>query len=186
MFSATSAITTGSATRIADHSKLGAWKVGSPIQSAFPTPERSRRQWSTAAAPPAGELILPNTRSRTHDSTYPKTSPRKIAMRERKPRRQTTASPVNSITASAVHWSCGQYVEAVTGARLKPISITTAPVTTGGIAAWMIRAPNRWTARPTRKRATATTNTAPVMVATSPPLARIVAATPTKESEQPR
>ncbi len=185
-FSATSAITTGRATRIADHSKAGAWKDGSPIQSAWPTAERSRRQWSTASAPPAGEWILPKTRSSTQESRYPKTSPRKIAIRERKPRRQTTASPVKSITSSAVHWSCGQYVDAVTGARLNPISITTAPVTTGGIAAWMIRAPNRCTARPTRNSAAPTTSTAPVTVALSPPLARMVAATPTKESEHPR
>jgi len=107
-------------------------------------------------------------------------------MRDQKPRRQTTASPVNSITNSAVHWSCGQYVDAVTGARLKPMSMTTAPVTTGGIAAWMIRAPNFRTARPTRNSAPPTTNTAPVTVALEPPSARITAATPTKESEQPR
>jgi hypothetical protein len=77
-------------------------------------------------------------------------------------------------------------VEAVTGARLKPISITTAPVTIGGIAAWMIRAPNRCTASPTRNSAAPTTSTAPVTVALVPPWARITAATPTKEREQPR
>ncbi|CAM5227270.1 hypothetical protein SXANM310S_07449 [Streptomyces xanthochromogenes] len=117
---------------------------------------------------------------------YPKISPRKIAMRDQKPRRHTTARPVNSITISAVHWSCGQYVAAVTGARLKPISMTTAPVTMGGIAAWMIRAPNRCTARPAKNSTTPTTNTAPVTVALVPPVARIAAATPTKDSEQPR
>lgn len=68
-FSAIRAMTTGSATRIADHSKLGAWKDGSPIQSASATAERSRRQWSTASAPPAGEWIFPKTRSSTQDST---------------------------------------------------------------------------------------------------------------------
>jgi hypothetical protein len=93
---------------------------------------------------------------------------------------------VNSITRSAVHWSCGQYVDAVTGARLKPISMTTAPVTTGGMTAWMIRAPNFCTASPTRNSAAPTTKTAPVTVALVPPWARITAATPTKESEQPR
>lgn len=90
------------------------------------------------------------------------------------------------MVSSAVHWSWGQYVEAVTGARLKPISITTAPVTTGGIAVWMTRAPKRWTARPDRNSATPTTKTAPVTTALSPPEARIAAATPTKDSEQPR
>lgn len=77
-------------------------------------------------------------------------------------------------------------MDAVTGARLKPISMTTAPVTIGGIAAWMIRAPKRCTASPTRNSATPTTKTAPVTVALVPPCARITAATPTKESEQPR
>lgn len=90
-------------------------------------------------------------------------------MREKNPRRHTTAIPVKSMTSSAVHWSCGQYVDAVTGARLKPMSMTTAPVTTGGIAAWMIRAPKRCTARPARKSATPTTKTAPVTTALSPP-----------------
>lgn len=107
-------------------------------------------------------------------------------MREKNPRRHTTASPVNSITSRAVHWSWGQYVDAVTGARLKPISITTAPVTTGGIAAWMIRAPNLCTTSPIRNSTAPTTRTAPVTVALVPPLARMVAATPTKESEHPR
>lgn len=129
---------------------------------------------------------MPKTRSKTQEIAYPKSSPRKIAIRDQKPRRQTTASPVKSITSNAVHWSCGQYVDAVTGARLKPISITTAPVTTGGIAAWMIRAPKRCTARPARKSAAPTTNTAPVTTALSPPPARIAAATPTKDREQPR
>ncbi len=74
----------------------------------------------------------------------------------------------------------------MTGARLKPISMTTAPVTTGGIAVWMTRAPNLRTTRPARKRTAATTSTAPVTVALSPPLARIAAATPTNDREQPR
>lgn len=185
-FSATSAMTTGRATRIADHSKDGPCSVGSPIQSALPTPERSSRQWSVSLPLASSEWILPKTRSDTQETPYPKTSPRKIAIRDQKPRRQTTARPVNSIVSRAVHWSCGQYVEAVTGARLKPISITTAPVTTGGIVAWMIRAPNRRTASPTRNSAAPTTKTAPVTVALLPPCARMTAATPTKDSEQPR
>ena len=64
--------------------------------------------------------------------------------------------------------------------------MTTAPVTIGGIVAWMIRAPKYWTARPTRNSTTPTTSTAPVTVALVPPWARITAATPTKDSEQPR
>ncbi len=186
VFSAIRAITTGRATRIADHSNCGAWKDGRPIQSASATPERSSRQWSTASGPPTAEWIFPKTRSKSAEIAYPKISPRKIAMRDQNPRRHTTARPVNSMVSSAVHWSCGQYVDAVTGARLKPISITTAPVTTGGIAVWMIRAPKRCTASPATNRAAPTTNTAPVTTALSPPDARIAAATPTNDSEQPR
>lgn len=74
----------------------------------------------------------------------------------------------------------------MTGARLKPISMTTAPVTTGGMAAWMTRAPNRCTARPIRNSAAPTARQAPVTVALLPPCARITAATPTNDSEQPR
>lgn len=74
----------------------------------------------------------------------------------------------------------------MTGARLKPISMTTAPVTIGGMAAWMIRAPKRCTASPTRNSTTPTTNTAPVTVALVPPWARMTAATPTNDREQPR
>jgi hypothetical protein len=101
-------MTTGRATRIADHSKLGPWKDGSPIQSACPTAEKSSRQWSVSLPLPSTEWILPKIRSRAQDRMYPKTSPRKIAIRDQKPRRQTTARPVNSITSRAVHWSCGQ------------------------------------------------------------------------------
>lgn len=107
-FSATSAITTGNATSTADHWKAGASKLGRPSQSALVTPERSSRQWSVTLPLPSAEWICPNTRSRTQDSPYPNTRPRKIAMRAKNPRRPTTARPVNSMTSSAVHWSCGQ------------------------------------------------------------------------------
>ncbi len=62
--------------------------------------------------------------------------------------------------SSAVHWSCGQYVDAVTGARLKPISMTTSTVTIGGIG---MDDPRPRTVPPatTRNSATPTTNTAP-------------------------
>ncbi len=107
-FSAISAMTTGRAIRIADHSKAGAWKDGRPIQSALATAERSSRQWSTAASPPTVEWIMPKSRSKIQEMPYPKSRPRKIAMRDQNPRRQTTAAPVNSMVSSAVHWSCGQ------------------------------------------------------------------------------
>ena len=107
-------------------------------------------------------------------------------MRDQKPRSTTSARPVKTIVASAVHWSCGQYVRAVTGARLKPMSMTTAPVTVGGSTAWMTRAPRTWMAMPQPTRQAPTTSIAPVRVPASPPWPAITADTPTKESEEPR
>ncbi|CAM5668983.1 hypothetical protein SANTM175S_05662 [Streptomyces antimycoticus] len=69
---------------------------------------------------------------------------------------------------------------------LNPISMTTAPVTTGGIAAWMIRAPNFRTARPLSSSTPPTTRIAPVTAALPPPCALIAAATPTKDRLHPR
>ena len=53
-------------------------------------------------------------------------------MRPQNPGSSTAAPMTNTIVASAVHWSCGQYTSAATGARLNPMSMTTAPVTAGG------------------------------------------------------
>ena len=75
------------------------------------------------------------------------------------------------MTMNASHGSCGQYVPATTGARLKPISITTAPVTTGGSARWITRAPAKWMINPTMNRVRPTTKSAPVKVAGLPPAA---------------
>src|SRR4051812_5009788 len=66
-FSATRAMTTGRATRIADHWNDGPWKDGSPIQSALPTPERSSRQWSVTLALASTEWIFPKIRSQAQD-----------------------------------------------------------------------------------------------------------------------
>lgn len=68
-FSATSAMTTGRATRIADHWNVGPWNVGSPTQSAFPTAERSRRQWSVTLPLASIEWMRPKIRSKTQEIT---------------------------------------------------------------------------------------------------------------------
>lgn len=68
VFSATRAITTGSATRIADHWKDGPWKCGSPIQSALETPDRSSRQWSVTLPLGLMEWILPKIRSKAQET----------------------------------------------------------------------------------------------------------------------
>lgn len=74
----------------------------------------------------------------------------------------------------------------MTGARLKPISMTTAPVTTGGRTAWMTRAPRARMAAPHRKRTAPTTSSAPVRVAASPPWVWMTAATPMNDRLLPR
>ena len=107
-FSATSAMTTGSATKIADQGKPGRCAEGSPNQSALLTPDRSSRQWSTVFPLPPGERIRPKTRSKPQDIRWPTTSPREIAIRDQNPRRHTTAGPVSNIVVRAVHWFCGQ------------------------------------------------------------------------------
>ena len=107
-------------------------------------------------------------------------------MRAQNPRSTTSAAPVKNIVASAVHWSCGQYVPAATGARLKPISMTTAPVTAGGSTAWMTPDPRKWMAMPQPARHRPTTSIAPVSVPRSPPWEAMTAATPTKDNDDPR
>lgn len=66
-FSATSAMTTGSATRIADHEKSGPCTDGKPNQSALATPDRSSRQWSVTLPLASWEWIFPKTVSKPHD-----------------------------------------------------------------------------------------------------------------------
>ncbi|CAM5503690.1 hypothetical protein SGLAM104S_01104 [Streptomyces glaucescens] len=80
--------------------RTGRGEDGRPIQSACPTAERpgASGRRPCRRRPPSG---LPDARSSTQDMPYPKTRPRKIAIRDQKPRRHTTASPANSITASA-------------------------------------------------------------------------------------
>ena len=58
---------------------------------------------------------------------------------------------------------------ATTGARLKPISMTTAPVTAGGRMRWIQCAPAKWTMMPTIASAMPPIMIAPVTSAESPP-----------------
>ncbi len=73
----------------------------------------------------------------------------------------------------ATHGSEGMYVPVATGARLKPISMTTAPVTTGGSTALTVCGPKKWMTTPTRARTMPATRIAPVTSAgpPGPPLA---------------
>jgi len=51
---------------------------------------------------------------------------------------------------------------ATTGARLKPISMTTAPVTAGGRILWISSAPAKWISTPTAASVSPPTRIAPV------------------------
>jgi hypothetical protein len=89
--------------------KLGAVKVGRPIQSASDRPERFRRSCVVASvAPPSTEVIGPTVTSSSHEKRKPKIRPRRIAMRAQKPRSSSEATMTKVIVASATHWSCGQ------------------------------------------------------------------------------
>ncbi|MBB6419151.1 hypothetical protein HDC93_004753 [Streptomyces sp. AK010] len=77
-------------------------------------------------------------------------------------------------------------MSATTGARLRPISSTTAPATTGGNARLTRPGPMRWTSRPTTARTRPATTIAPVTSAVLPPAARIAATPPTNDALVPR
>ncbi len=73
-----------------------------------------------------------------------------------------------------------------TVARLKPISITTAPVTAGGSTSRTNWLPPKCTSTPTAARISPAMRIAPVTWAESPPCARIAATAATNEAEVPR
>src|SRR6478609_1630527 len=93
---------------------------------------------------------------------------------------------VNTITVNATPGSCGQYTPATTGARLNPISMTTAPLTTGGSTRRTTCPPTTCTTMPTTARVTPATRIAPVTDAVLPPAARIATTAPTKLAGVPR
>ncbi len=107
-------------------------------------------------------------------------------MRAQKPGSRHAAHTMNVATARAIHWSCGQYTPATTGARLKPISITTAPVTAGGSTVWMRPEPATCTSTPTAASTSPATRMDPVTSAESPPWARMAATLATKDALVPR
>jgi hypothetical protein len=72
----------------------------------------------------------------------PKISARKVAIRHQKPRMATAATIVKIITV-ATPGPCSQYTPATTWARLKPISMTTAPLATWGNTVRTARPPTK-------------------------------------------
>jgi hypothetical protein len=75
---------------------------------------------------------------------------------------------------------------ATTGARLNPMSMTTAPVTTGGSTACSTREPRKWMATPHAASTRPAIRIAPVTSAESPACCRIATTPPTNEAEVPR
>ena len=107
-------------------------------------------------------------------------------MRDQNPRSASETTMTKAIVAKATHWSWGQYVWAATGARLNPISSTTAPVTAGGSTRFTTTGPACWMTRPTMASTTPDTRIAPTTSPESPPPARTAATPPTKAAEVPR
>ncbi len=66
------------------------------------------------------------------------------------------------------------------------MSMTTAPVTTGGSTLCSTADPAKWIATPTSASTTPATRIAPVTSADVPPWARIAATAPTKLADVPR
>ena len=78
-------------------------------------------------------------------------------------------------------------MSATTGARLKPISMTTAPVTAGGSTLWITPAADEVDEHADQRASTRpATRIAPVTSAESPPWARIAATPPTNDALVPR
>ena len=75
---------------------------------------------------------------------------------------------------------------ATTGARLNPISMTTAPVTTGGSTACSTREPAKWMPTPQASSTRPAIRIAPVTSGEVPPCARMATTPPTNEAEVPR
>ena len=67
-FSAMRAMTAGSTSRLKFSEKLGAVKVGRPIQSAAPTASKLIRSCVLTTPAPSGEVMGPEARSSTIDS----------------------------------------------------------------------------------------------------------------------
>ena len=122
VFSAISAITAGRTSRMNTALRCGRCQPGislpsgpmlvcggNPNQPADFTPAQLTRSCRvTLPATGSYELIFPNTRSKIHDSRYPKMSPRNTAIRPRNPRNPSAIAITASMVSRATHWSCGQ------------------------------------------------------------------------------
>jgi hypothetical protein len=122
VFSAISAITPGStsSTKVREtdgpcttDTPSASVPLGRPIQSASPTKDHAHtRSCSTGIATPVASSMFcpgsavftgPNTASKIHDTTKPKISARKTAMRDQKPGSSTAAHTRNVAVSRATH-----------------------------------------------------------------------------------
>ena len=157
-FSATRTNTTGTNSPSTARLKVGVVNVGSPNQPAARTAVKSTSPRSTATA-------------------YPTSTPTRIESRPRIPLNRTVTSTIARSVASPVKGAARNplvhdstifppttdwlHVPHATGARLRPISATIVPVTTGGITTSIQRDPARCTTRPTTASRSPVTMTPP-------------------------
>ncbi|CSP99638.1 Uncharacterised protein [Shigella sonnei] len=113
-------------------------KCGKPNQAAWLT-----RVKSTAFPSPKTLVITPYSRQAT-------IKPTRINNRWIMPRVNTATSPIHSTVITAIQLSKAEADTLFTaiGAKFRPIAITTAPVTTGGISRSIQRVPIFITTRP--------------------------------------
>lgn len=79
----------------------------------------------------------------------------RIESRPSMPLKRTVVSRIATIVITAVSGAALTQSQAA-GARLRPMSATMAPVTTGGMVTSIQRTPTKWTTSPTRARVTPT------------------------------
>ena len=96
-------------------------------------------------------------------------TPSKIEIRPKKPRTSTVIKTIAEMVMIAVQ-GCTLNSDHAVGARFRPISATTAPVTTGGISTLIHFEPKRSTSRPTMN-STAPAAKIPPRAAAIPPCA---------------
>lgn len=108
-----------------------------------------------------------------------------MAIRAKNPRKMTAATMRNTIVMKPTHSSWGQYTAATTGARLKPMSMTTAPLTAGGSTFCTTPPPAKCTMTPTTISTAPAMRMEPVTSLELPPWARIAATAATKDAEVP-
>ena len=137
-FSATKITTTGTISSMALALKMGAAKLGRPTQAALAMPDKS------------SGLPRPMPLVSTAYTMLATTKPTKINSRCTIPRVSTATRPTLTNVTTCIQLSKLLAAMFLTGmlARFRPITATTAPVTTGGIKRSIQPVPTIWTIKP--------------------------------------